>query len=341
MATGKGTNTGLNTSATNTFNKGMVKDYTEIFVSEGLWTHAINAINNSHYGETGSIGNEPSNTFCAEAPYDIIGYAHKTKTEWVIFSTNNISSEIGIFDESDCSYRALINDSCLSFNRTNLITAVVNENYDCTWSVYWQDNLNPDRVMNLDNIPYLCEPAEDPCDDDVCTDRLDCDAIRLHPLVQQPCVKISKSQGAGQLINGSYMAAIAYSENGVRLTDYSMPSNVQSLWRHDAQGSGLDITISNLDPNFEEYELVIIAFVAQQTIVKKINNYSTNQTTVTIDLIPLSNETIPTAFPPLPKVFSAWTPTRIAPTVCATVVMVSMAIKGLSISFFKFASVFA
>ena len=31
-------------------------------------------------------------------------------------------------------------------------------NYDGSYSAYWQDNLNPDRVMNLDDdkIPYIC-----------------------------------------------------------------------------------------------------------------------------------------------------------------------------------------
>ena len=95
---------------TNSFNKGMNKDNTDIYMSEGLWYNAINAINNSHYGESGSIGNEPSNRFCTEAPYTIIGYAFIRETEWLLFSTNNINSEIGIFDESTCSYRKVIND---------------------------------------------------------------------------------------------------------------------------------------------------------------------------------------------------------------------------------------
>jgi len=38
------------TSTTNLFNKGMVKDFNDTFVGEGLWTHARNAVNNSHDG---------------------------------------------------------------------------------------------------------------------------------------------------------------------------------------------------------------------------------------------------------------------------------------------------
>ena len=288
---------------TNSFNKGMNKDNTDIYMSDGLWYNAINAINNSHYGESGSIGNEPSNRYCTEAPYTIIGYAFIRETEWLIFSTNNIGSEIGIFDESNCSYRTVINDDCLNFKTTHLITAFVKENYDCTFSGYWQDNLNPDRTMNINNVPYICEPATDnPCDGEICTDRLDCDKIRLHPLIKQPCVSIRKALGAGQLNNGSYMAAIAYSEDGIRLTEYSMPSVPQGLWQDSGQGGSIQIDLSDLDEEYNEYELVIISVVTQQAIAKKIGYYNINQKTVVLDIIQGSLETVPLSYIPLRNV---------------------------------------
>ena len=46
-------NTQNPTSNTNLFNKGMVKDFNDTFVGEGLWTHARNAVNNSHDGQIG------------------------------------------------------------------------------------------------------------------------------------------------------------------------------------------------------------------------------------------------------------------------------------------------
>lgn len=299
-----GTNT-QNTSGakTNSFPKGMYKDNTDIYISEGLWTNAINAINNSHSGETGAIGNEPSNKFCTKAPYTIIGFANIIETEWVIFSTNDIDSEIGIFDETKCKYTKIVSARCLNFKQTHLITGIVKTNYDCTRSVYWQDDLNPDRVMNLNNVPYICKPKSDnPCDGEICTEQLDCDAIRLHPLVEQPCLNLIKAKGSGQLNNGSYMAFIAYSENGIRLTDYSMPSVVQSLWQDTGIGGGLEFEVSNLDPDYDEYELVILSVITQQAIAKKIGNYSTSQTKVTIDIIAGSLETVPNKYLPLRSV---------------------------------------
>lgn len=295
--------TNTSTAKVNAFNKGMVKDYTDIYISEGLWTNAVNAINNAHYGETGSIGNEPSNKFCTDATYDIIGHAHMGETSWVIFSTNGVSSEIGIFDERDCSYKETVNDPCLGFRKTHLISAIVKANYDCTNSVYFADALNPDRVLNLDNVPYKTTGnnlSQDPdCFVPEYTDQLDCDALRLHPLVTQPCVNVKKAQGSGQLNNGSYMAVVAYSENGIRLTDYSIPSQPQALWDHTGIGGALDITIENLDQDFEEYELVVIAVINQQTIAKRIGYYSIRQKNVNLDLYNQSLPTVELALIPL------------------------------------------
>jgi hypothetical protein len=298
--------TNTSTAKVNAFNKGMVKDYTDIYISEGLWTNAVNAINNAHYGETGSIGNEPSNKFCAEATYEIIGFAHIGETNWVVFSTDNISSEIGVFDEKDCSYKKTVNDPCLGFRKTHLISAIVKGNYDCTDSVYFADGLNPDRVLNLNNVPYKTTGnnlSQDPdCFIPEYTNELDCDALRLHPLVTQPCVTVKKAQGAGQLNNGSYMATVAYSENGIRLTDYSIPSSPQALWDHTGIGGSLDITVENLDQDFEEYELVIIAVINQQTIAKKIGNYSIRQKNVHLDIYNQSLPTVELAVIPLKSV---------------------------------------
>ena len=79
---------------TNTFTKGMVKDYNETFVGEGLWTHARNAVNNSHDGQVGVLGNEPANMLCAQLPYTLIGSIHLNDDQWAIYTTDDINSEM-------------------------------------------------------------------------------------------------------------------------------------------------------------------------------------------------------------------------------------------------------
>ena len=100
---------------TNTFIKGMNKDIAQAMEPSQNWWHARNAANNSNGGDVGVIGNEPANLHCGVIPYTIIGAIHRFGDEWIIFSTNNISSEIGRFDDSECKYTTLVNDSCFRF----------------------------------------------------------------------------------------------------------------------------------------------------------------------------------------------------------------------------------
>ena len=94
---------------TNLFMKGMVKDTFTPISGKESWEHARNAINNSIDGDTGVIGNEPANLHCAEIPYIAIGAIHMHGDQWAIFSTDNTSSEIGLFDDSKCKYQTLVN----------------------------------------------------------------------------------------------------------------------------------------------------------------------------------------------------------------------------------------
>jgi hypothetical protein len=167
-------------------------------------------------------------------------------------------------------------------------------------------NMPSDYTISAPGV--LCqtinEVIEDPnaCGEQNCTTDLDCDQLRLHPLVKQACITIEKSKGSGQLPNGSYQAVIAYSENGIKLTDYSMPSNAQSLWDHTGIGGSIDIVLDNLDQNFEEFELVIISTTNQQTIAKKIGYYSINQTRIHLDTYQQSLPTVDLQIIPLKTV---------------------------------------
>ena len=273
-------------AVTNTFTKGMVKDYNDTFVGEGLWTHARNAVNNSHDGQVGVIGNEPANLFCVNLPYTLIGCIHLTDDRWAIFTTNNVDSEIGIFDESDCSYTKKVNDRCLNFKTTNLITGVSRRRFDCALPVYWSDGLNPDRFMDIDNPPFkYTQSVVNGCVIKTYTNQLDCEKIRLAALLDQPCISLSKGRGAGTLPNGSYQVCIAYTINAIKISDYIGLSNVQSLFTHDNINSSLEVNITAIDKDFDEFELVIISTVNAQTVAKKLGIYSTAQGTIYVDTI--------------------------------------------------------
>jgi hypothetical protein len=148
---------------TNSFVKGLNKDSDPLFVQEGMWTHARNAVNNTAEGDLGTLSNEESNALCARAgitmnaPFTyIIGAIHMFSDKWIIYSvgyaaqnSKPINSEIGLFEGDICNYRPIVQDKCLNFNKLDLITGAARLKNDCTWQVYWADGLNPDRYLNV------------------------------------------------------------------------------------------------------------------------------------------------------------------------------------------------
>ena len=149
---------------TRSFTKGLNKDADASFVSDGMWTHARNATNNSDEGNLGTLSNESANYLCATAgntmPLNIsnkyiIGAIQLYSDKWVIFTSGQTvtgktgSSEIGLLETDTCTYRPIVQDSCLNFDKRFLITGSAREKEDCTWQVYWADGTNPDRVLNI------------------------------------------------------------------------------------------------------------------------------------------------------------------------------------------------
>ncbi len=281
-------------ASTATFNKGMLTDTDVAFTPDGVWTYARNAVNNSDRGQVGVIGNEQANRFCNRAPYTVIGVIYIEDDKWVLFSTDDVNSEIGIFDESECSYTKVVNDRCLNFKQTNLISGVIRSNFDCTKSVYFADGLNPDRVLNLDNPPYIKKPKKQTqsqtCADPEYTTDLDCEALRIAPLLDPICLSLSNSDSGGSMPNGSYQVVAAYTVNNIRVTDYFMPSNVQSLFSHANVAGGLEVEISSIDLSFDEFELVLISTVAANAVSRSLGFYSTKSRFIAIDRL---DDTLP------------------------------------------------
>ena len=331
-------------NVTDSFIKGLNKDSDPSYVTDGMWTHAVNMVNNSKTGKVGSISNESANYLCFETgkfmPTTVteklvIGTVYLFSDKWVIFTTGHnangqpISAEIGLFEEENCSYKPIVIDACLKFDKRYLISGVSRLKEDCTWQVYWSDGLNPDRYLNIGdpqtwpgpdysygtsvgaNKNYYLGPGGskilwpgvqwvEECkvvnDCTICenTTSLDCEHIRLARLMTTPCLKLTRGQQGGTLANGSYFALIAYTIKGQKVTDYFAQSNYQFIYSpQDLQGSlTLDIAADN--KNFDEFQLVIVKCVNQQTVAQLMGIYSTNTSTISIDQIDnAGNITIP------------------------------------------------
>ncbi len=196
----------------NSFTGGLYKDSIDIYSKEGYYIHARNAVNNLPDGQVGCISTEPSNLHCCNLPFTLIGAIPLDTDQWMVFTTDDTHSEIGIFQESQCTYSTLVNDPCLNFNRKNLISGASRRGFDCGYNVYWSDGArNPDRYINTVNVPWVQTCTPGPCVRCTNTTQLDCDKLRIAPLFIIPCLQLAKSQGSGQLLNGTYQIAIRYS----------------------------------------------------------------------------------------------------------------------------------
>ena len=278
------------------FDKSLVTDTSDFHLPENSWTYARNAINNTRKGDLGKLSNEAANDFCTFVPYTIIGALHIEEDRWLIYSTNNTDSEIGIFKEGNCSYVTLVNDKCLNFNTDNLIKGITRATFDCSFNAYWDDGRNVSRVLDISNIPWkqICTTLNG-CTTCVDTDELDCDKIRLESFIETPCINMVKGKGVASILNGTYQAQVAYLVDDQRVTDYFIPSNALTLFDHTNVNSTIDIYISNLDLNFDNYELVLISTVNEKTVARKLGVYSTRQNVVSIDYIDITLPVVPLA----------------------------------------------
>ena len=324
------------------FIKGLNKDSDPSYVTEGMWTHAINMVNNATTGKIGSISNETANYLCFNTgtyfpatvtEKHVIGAIYLFSDKWVIYTAGHnisgqpIASEIGLFEEDQCIYRPIVIDSCLNFDKRNLISGASRLQADCSWQVYWADGLNADRYLNIgdpqtwpasnytfggatgltanfysDGVNKILWPGvkwEQDCSIvnscKICTDKntLDCDGIRLASLMTTPELTLKPGQSGGTLANGTYFAVIAYLIKGQKVTNYFSQSNYQFIYTpQDLQGS-IDIDVKVDEEHFEEFELVIVSCVNQQTVAKRIGVYSTNTKRISLDQIDPTTITVP------------------------------------------------
>lgn len=260
---------------------GMNKDIDPQLLKDGVYLNAINAQLHNHEGNMPFIQNEPANFRCLTTSLTVIGVIKLSTGKFAIFSTDDFNSEVGIFDDQLCTYTKIANSTCLGFKKTNLIKGVSKKNFDCTESVYFTDNLNPRRRLNLDNPPFKFTIKDDDCETKEYTDDLDCDELLIDKKISYP--KISIELGTdGFLKNGSYQVAVAYSVNSQVATDWMGVTLPIKHFSHENLGKSLEVTIDNLDREFDEYTLAVIHTIDGSTAVDRVGVYSTAQNKVVV-----------------------------------------------------------
>lgn len=262
------------------YTKGMIKDLNPSSVNDQVVTHARNAILATVQGDLPFYSNEPSNLKCVSFPYKFNGAVSLKDNRFVIFSSDNINSEIGVADLTNCTYTKLVNNKCLNLNNNFIVTGIYKQNTDAEDIVLFNDGYNPPRILNISTIPYIFAEDDNECKTKIYTNELDCEELLLFPKLSFPNITTNKSH-AGNLPDGVYSVALAYSVNKNKFTDYY--SLTQPMFINNKQGeTSISINLSNLDRSFDEYQLVLVGTVNGVTLPKIIGYYNTSQSTVTV-----------------------------------------------------------
>lgn len=258
-------------STTNVTGKaGLVTDLNDSLIGQEQYSHARNLVHTSKEGDLGTLGNEPSNILCFSAPYKIIGTISLTDNRVVIFSTDNVHSEIGIGDTLSCTYSKLYNNSCLNFNDGFPVTGEHKNDFQKGNIIYFTDKRNPPRRIELNKIDKVN----------------DCDDIRIFRKVSYPCITTKKGQ-SGNMPNGMYSIALAYVVNGQVFTDWYGISSRQQLYS-TTNSNSLEVSISNLDIEFDDFALVVVGNYVDPTtkgvtkLAKQVGIYSTKSKKILI-----------------------------------------------------------
>lgn len=264
----------------NSFFLGLNTDVDPQFLNkEGQYTYALNSKLNTHNGNRLTISNEPSNIKCVDFPTNLtlIGSIELSERRHAVFFTDNTNNEIGIYNEVGCTYEKVVGGTCLNFNTSNLIVGGSRENVDCSETIYWADgNRNPRRYLKLDEIPYtFTQVKQGDCYVKQYTNILDCNQLLAEKNVSIPKINIELGT-SGQLEDGVYQVGIVYTDKGQKVTDVLSITEPQSIFSHGKNSGELELTFEGLDINFDEFQLVLIATINQQTTYKIFGTYSTD-----------------------------------------------------------------
>lgn len=246
-------------------------------------SHHVNGLFSTEKSTEVFSVNEPSNLLCITLPYKYLGsIALSGEQRHLVFSGDETSSEIGIADTLNCTYSKIVNNPCLNFSKSNPITGRLIINQDKEEEVIFVDGRNPDRILNISQIPYEYKIDEHTkCKEKIYSLDLDCNAIRLNPFIKFPQLEISKGAN-GELPNGVYSVSFAYNIDNQKYTDY-MCTSTQIQINQDVSGtSSIGIQLSNLDRNFETYQILLSGTVNGKTAHKIIGSFPTSQTYVVV-----------------------------------------------------------
>lgn len=253
-------------------------------VKDGQLTFAVNAVVSNFDGNQVTYQNEAANEHCYNLPvgYSLIGTHNIFERDIVIlFLTNPETGQSEIGKVTNCSYQTIINANCLNFHRDFPIKKAVHKITNCGIEVYWTDNRNQRRWLDLENLPY--KEVVDDCDPEV-SPEIDCNKLNIQPNFSIPSIAYKEIQDTGELTAGTYQFAIQYANGvGEGYTNYYSVTNPISIFDPNKitpdynynTSKAIGLLVSHIDTTgvFDYYNLAVIKTVNNISSVELVGTY--------------------------------------------------------------------
>jgi hypothetical protein len=212
------------------FIRGLFKDTSPIDQPMGTYRYAKNLILSD---TTGALSNEPGTKAIANLPNNsiVIGTIAITNNKIVLFIKYGPISEVGVYDGN--TYEPVLSlppfsntDSDLKFNEKYPISGTFKEQADGDLIVYWTDDFNPPRSLNITrqqrsnpSLLYGIAPNSSP-------DTKLINLLNLFPHAGPvPHVELSDVYSGGGVKTGVYYLALAYSDEDLTESSYVTIAN--------------------------------------------------------------------------------------------------------------------
>lgn len=269
-------------------------------VKPGQLTYALNAQIEGFDGNSVTYQNESGNIPCFSFPqgYKVMGRLFIIEEDitvyWLANSTTG-GSEIGIGNNTNCTYKTLVNQNCLNHDIRYPILKAVHKKTACGIEVYWASGNNPRRFIDIKNLPYaevFSGTAESPCEVTVLS-TIDCNRLNVQPNFSIPKIEYETVDDDGSITEGTYQFAIQYGNfKGDAYTSYySITDGIPILDPLKVSpnfdlptGKSIRLDISRIDTTgvFDYFNLAVIKTINNITSPELVGIYKINRDTQTV-----------------------------------------------------------
>jgi hypothetical protein len=272
--------------------RGMSTDSSPLNQIPLSYRFALNMLMESKQGDYSSLTNEEGNEICfaLEVGEKLIGTILINNGDTILFIAQEDGdySKISILNEK-CELTNLIKASCLNFNKKYPVSGTWRLNNGCDRNIYFTDNFNTVRAINLDNLgqytPKVGASPEDWIIDANTNDTWLCDLFNQNGVLQIPSIDFdSVGLVGGSLRTGAYYFAIRYLTEDFNPSNWfyitnpftigpKPPADNAHINNSDGgevgipdsvtTGKIINLQISNLDTTYAFYQLAVIEYLDQ------------------------------------------------------------------------------